>query len=541
MNKPDEYKQKRYLDIIEEEWDFKKNNKNGLYPDEIMHSKKSKDLFWKCCKCGRGWKTSFSNRTKDIKATGCPYCNRNSESFGESAIYFYLKRACQDNKHLTWVLRRRALLKDLGIPEASGKYESDIVLTAPEFKLVIEHNGVKHCDQDQKDIDLRKAKLLTDHNYELIRFYAYKKSEEELEAEYYYKESNFTQMQAAIEKFFIDRINKFLSNKVKIDVKEDCMKILAIYKPKKLYEKTLDDKTRFRRMELAAEWDYKKNAGFTIFNFSPNSNCYAHWVCRNCKHEWTSIISNRFRPNSGCPSEICQLSRGRKNREELLDPKDSFFQKCRDKAIVYWDYENNDADPDKISYTSTIEQNFICRKHNDYHWRSTPFRVSKLKFGCRKCGIELSREAKFKPVIQIDPKTSKIVNEFKSRKDLCKAGFRQVVRDAEHTSNYLNTNKTYKGYLWADKSESKASSSPTKLLEQNVKMGHQEDIIIINKITKEATYYADKISAKKDGVPNISNNIKRGKFRKNGEEYFMIDLKTERKKDSSLILDYYKL
>ena len=65
--------------------------------------------------------------------------------------------------------------------------------------------------------------------------------------------------------------------------------------------------------------------------------------------------------------------------------------------------------------------------------------------------------------------------------------------------------------------------------------------IIINKITKEATYYADKISAKKDGIPNISNNIKRGKFRKNGEEYFIIDLKTERKKDSSFILDYYKL
>ncbi len=623
MKKPDENKQKKYFDMIEKEWDFEKNSKYGLYPDEIINGNKSKDVYWRCSECGRSWPTSLGDRTRNVKATGCPYCNSSSESFGEFAIYFYLKKACRKNKGLKWVLRSRVSLKDLGISEAGGKLEADIVLIAPEFRLVIEHNGPKHCDQERKNSDLRKAKLLHEHNYELIRFYSYKNSEQELEAEYYYKGDNFAQMQVAIEKFFSDKINKYLNNKVKIDIKEDCMKILAIYKPKKPHGKSLEDKTRLRRIELATEWDYKKNAGFSIFNFPPTSPYYAHWICRDCKHEWADIISNRFRPNSGCPTATCQLAKGRKRREEKLNPEDSFFNKCRDKAIVCWDYENNDVDPDKISYTSTIERNFKCRKHN-WSWTSTPLLISKQKCGCKICGAELSRKAKFKPVFQIETTTYKIVNKFRSRQELCQAGFRQVVRDTEHLSKYLNTGEKYKGYLWVDESglanlpspeiniheqSSKRSGTTLKEMfpefierywdweandkegifpdkitcgkkqkvylickkhnshrhpyaysitgqfrkycggyrvcticakEQNVKTGHQEDIIIINKVTKETTYYADKISAEKDGIPNISQNVKRGKFSKNGEKYFIIDLKAERKKDSGFILNYYK-
>lgn len=58
------------------EWDWKKNNELGYYPNEIMPGTHKK-VFWKCAKCGYNWQATPHDRTrKNGRATGCPQCKR---------------------------------------------------------------------------------------------------------------------------------------------------------------------------------------------------------------------------------------------------------------------------------------------------------------------------------------------------------------------------------------------------------------------------------------------------------------------------------
>lgn len=52
------------------EWDWEKNNKLGLFPDELSH-KSNKSVYWKCSK-GRSWTDTIYHRTD---GRGCPYCS----------------------------------------------------------------------------------------------------------------------------------------------------------------------------------------------------------------------------------------------------------------------------------------------------------------------------------------------------------------------------------------------------------------------------------------------------------------------------------
>ena len=55
-----------------EEWDYEKNSKEGLFPNELSHGS-TKDVWWKCSKCGYEWKARVSNR---FHGKGCPVCGK---------------------------------------------------------------------------------------------------------------------------------------------------------------------------------------------------------------------------------------------------------------------------------------------------------------------------------------------------------------------------------------------------------------------------------------------------------------------------------
>lgn len=56
----------KYPEIVTE-WDFERNE---VFPSEITQGSQLR-VWWKCKKCGHGWKTSVSNR---VRGTGCPIC-----------------------------------------------------------------------------------------------------------------------------------------------------------------------------------------------------------------------------------------------------------------------------------------------------------------------------------------------------------------------------------------------------------------------------------------------------------------------------------
>ena len=51
------------------EWDYEKNNKINLYPQNTT-SGSNKKAWWKCSKCGHSWQAKILNR----KTRGCPLC-----------------------------------------------------------------------------------------------------------------------------------------------------------------------------------------------------------------------------------------------------------------------------------------------------------------------------------------------------------------------------------------------------------------------------------------------------------------------------------
>lgn len=65
---------------IAAEWDYEKNN---IAPTEISCGSKRK-VWWKCRKCGHSWQAQVYNRTKEVRATGCPKCGIQKRSKANS-------------------------------------------------------------------------------------------------------------------------------------------------------------------------------------------------------------------------------------------------------------------------------------------------------------------------------------------------------------------------------------------------------------------------------------------------------------------------
>ena len=57
------------------EWDYEKNDANGIYPEKTSACSNIK-VFWICPNCGLNWSCRVGNRTKKEKGQQCPgICN----------------------------------------------------------------------------------------------------------------------------------------------------------------------------------------------------------------------------------------------------------------------------------------------------------------------------------------------------------------------------------------------------------------------------------------------------------------------------------
>ena len=69
------------------DWDYEKNK--DIDPKKITaHS--GIYVNWKCHFCGHEWRTRANNRSS-LKR-GCPNCSMKNTSFGEQAVYYYVKK-----------------------------------------------------------------------------------------------------------------------------------------------------------------------------------------------------------------------------------------------------------------------------------------------------------------------------------------------------------------------------------------------------------------------------------------------------------------
>ena len=199
------------------------------------------------------------------------------------------------------------------------------------------------------------------------------------------------------------------------------------------------------RPDLAAEWDYDKNKNLkdkkgrdisTPDKVSAISNQRVFWICSSCGYNWHSSICNRSSNGKGCP--IC----GRKSQiEKASKPQlgiNDLVTKFPDIAKE-WDYEkNNPLTPEQVAYSSNKKAWWICSTCG-YNWETTINNRSQGK-GCRICGKEKSRIAKYKPVMCIE---TSIIYSSISEAEL-KTGIRRT--SIGHCCN--GKQKTAGGYHW---------------------------------------------------------------------------------------------
>jgi hypothetical protein len=108
------------------------------------------------------------------------------------------------------------------------------------------------------------------------------------------------------------------------------------------------------RPELAAEWNYGKNAGLTPQDVAYGTKKIVWWKCK-LGHEWEASISNRCRGN-GCP--ICS------NR--VIVPGYNDLATTNPELAAEWDYSKNTKVPTEYSAGARAEVWWICKRGHSW-------------------------------------------------------------------------------------------------------------------------------------------------------------------------------
>ncbi len=123
--------------------------------------------------------------------------------------------------------------------------------------------------------------------------------------------------------------------------------------------------------EVAEEWDYEKNHGFTPDQFSPGSVTDSWWRCRqNPEHSWRAQIVRRTLGTRRCPHCL---------------PGPSLAQARRD-LLRQWDWEKNgDLNPRTISASSTLKVWWCCTSVPEHSWQATIRSRVRSTGCCKQC------------------------------------------------------------------------------------------------------------------------------------------------------------
>lgn len=290
---------------LSKEWNFLKNEK--LTPLDVL-PRSNKKVWWKCDR-GHEWEAAVSSRTG--MGTNCPYCNN--------------KKVCTDNCLATtnptltkqWDYEKNENLTPYDVVSGSGKEvwwkcnknHSWIASVNTRNR----GNGCPYCRGHKACPENCLATLRPDLSLE----WSYSKNNELSPSEvtagsdrkvWWICENNHEWESTVSNRTLGGNNCPYCAGK-KVNI-ENC---LATVEP-----------------ELSLEWNYDKNNKLTPFDVTRSSNKVVWWKCKDCDHDWESIIGNRSRLNRGCP--VCKESKGEKRIREWLNknnihynPQKEFF------------------------------------------------------------------------------------------------------------------------------------------------------------------------------------------------------------------------
>jgi len=344
------------------DWDFNKNA--DVDPTKItVHSGMYVD--WKCHFCGHEWRTRANNRSSAKR--GCPNCSMKSTSFGEQAVYYYVKKIFADA-----INRYR-----------DGRFELDIYI--PSIKTGIEFDGVYfHNGKESELREKRKYQKCQELGIKLIRI------KDSVGMEGIVQSDNAIGIENLKDNDNLNKIIRMLLKNL-----DPASNVWARKNPRQIWS-TIDhlvdvDKDYFdivsdkylreeensfvnSNPELLKDWDYELNKNINPKSLTKGCGFKLNWRCHICGYKWKARIPDRLK-GAGCP--CC----GRK----VLVPGVNDFATLHPEELIEWDYESNNVNPKRIlSYNEKVA--WKCSKCG-YKWKATIYDkvIRKDKTGCPQC------------------------------------------------------------------------------------------------------------------------------------------------------------
>ena len=267
--------------VIENEWDYILNEKEGLRPNEIV-ANSNKKAWWICQCCGEPYKQVIDKKLHDN--LGHNECARDRRtSMPEKLIAYYLKKYFDIEENYR--------------SEDIDNKEIDIYI--PSLKLGIEYDG----DAWHRDItrDLEKDKILNAKGIILVRV-------REGECDCYdstsiqiHCDKNYSSLKSM--DYVMNEIEKIINNYFNLSIDFDCNIERDYSMILNMFLSSRKDNSIEKDIELLKYWSYERNGNVKPFMLSLGSNKTVWWECPICKNAWQQKVyamANKKRKCTNC-------------------------------------------------------------------------------------------------------------------------------------------------------------------------------------------------------------------------------------------------
>lgn len=342
------------LDIIQL-W----SQKNKLKPSEVQAKTDTVKVYVQCKICKGLIETKPYYLTRSNQQTICKHCKIVGTSVPQLILDRLLRARFSD------LLYRHIIY---------GRYEIDEYI--PSLKLGIEYNGLWHTTSEGITRDNNKAIICNELGIDLIyiqehrdRIKCYFESDT-IHISYYDNKKIETY------NYIIDILNKKYNLCTKgIDENEFKDVISSVNKIARR-ENAIGNITE-THPEIAATWDYERNAGLKPEQFTSGQHIKVWWKCSSCRvpHSYEMTINHR------CGGQQCPALVGKSVISGVNDLKT-----VKPNVLRFWNYEKNNSDgvyPDKVAYSQHRKVWWKCPICG-YEWYKEIQVFQRLK-KCKQC------------------------------------------------------------------------------------------------------------------------------------------------------------
>lgn len=267
--------------------------KNGEFKPSDFSCSSEYEAWWLCPICNYEYPKKITKRTN--RGFGCPICAKQSTSFAEQTILYYLRKIFSD------VVNR----------DVSFGFELDIYI--PSINAAIEYDGIRwHKSESKFEKDIQKDIKCYERNISLFRFRDPSLKKTKYATIIECKDGNNNELESAIFDLF-KKLN--IVNIPDIDIRKDSSLIMS------MYARDFRDNSLERKFpELAKEWHPRKNGNLKPSNVPWSHSKNVWWLCSKCGYEWSATPNKRTNKSNPRGCKLCSIKKVNKlNSIEIIN------------------------------------------------------------------------------------------------------------------------------------------------------------------------------------------------------------------------------